>query len=250
MRSLRAVALLTLLSSPAAASDGPPRVVVELFTSQGCSSCPPADELLRRLGNARGVKDGLIPLSFHVDYWNHIGWKDPYSQRAWSKRQRRYAAKLPSGVYTPQVVIDGRAHVVGSRGREVTDGITAARKRAHTPFEVAVRRSGSKVHATARASYPAGVNPKDLQLVFALFESSIVTKVASGENSGETLAHDFVVRALKQRVASGKDKATASVSFTIEDGWSASDLGVASFWQETRSLHIHGGAKATLTPAR
>ena len=103
--------LTAVFMAPLRAEDPsrPPKpVVLELFTSQGCSSCPPADELLTELGK----HDDVIALAFHVDYWNHLGWRDPFSSRSWSRRQERYAAALFRGrVYTPQIVVDGRGHL-------------------------------------------------------------------------------------------------------------------------------------------
>jgi len=107
-------------------------VIVELFTSQGCSSCPPADRILRRLISKGLVsKDRpVIPLSFHVDYWNYIGWTDPFSSARYSQRQQRYAAALRTGrSYTPQLVVDGQRHCVGSHAKEAQSLIAEARQR-------------------------------------------------------------------------------------------------------------------------
>ncbi|MGH9465120.1 MAG: DUF1223 domain-containing protein, partial [Thermoanaerobaculia bacterium] len=106
-------------------SSGP--VLLELFTSQGCSSCPPADRLLSRLAAARGSEPVVVPLAFHVDYWNHIGWEDPFSQGRWSARQRAYALAFGrDGVYTPQLVVDGTEELVGSDERAVRRAIERA----------------------------------------------------------------------------------------------------------------------------
>src|SRR5690606_23106952 len=105
----------TQAGEPAASPSTAPPAVVEPFTSQGCSSCPPADALLPRLDDAAGPLE-VVALAYHVDYWNDLGWRDPLSSPRWSERQRRYARRLPSGrVYTPQLVVAGREHVVGSR---------------------------------------------------------------------------------------------------------------------------------------
>src|SRR5512134_2402114 len=108
------LAVLVLTAGPVAAGEqGKPRAVVELFTSQGCSSCPPADRLLAELGEDPAV----LPLAFHVDYWDHLGWRDPFSSPRWSERQGRYARTLGRGLYTPQLVVAGDQDVLGSNQR-------------------------------------------------------------------------------------------------------------------------------------
>src|SRR5262245_60801676 len=116
------LAISSLAARPAGAGDDPPAavhpVVVELFTAQGCSSCPPADRLLTELGGNGG--GGIIPLAFHVDYWNHDGWTDPFSSAEWTKRQAAYARRLGlQQVYTPQAVVDGSVELIGSRAPEL-----------------------------------------------------------------------------------------------------------------------------------
>jgi hypothetical protein len=137
---------LTALAASACLATGdeePPAankvVIVELFTSQGCSSCPPADRLLKKLA----AEGGVFPLSFHVDYWNYIGWTDPFSSAEWSERQRRYARAFgTSRVYTPQVVVAGTAECVGSNERRVRAEIADAAP-ADGRLEVVLEPSGS-----------------------------------------------------------------------------------------------------------
>ena len=119
-------------------------MVIELFTSQGCSSCPPADRLLSRLAEEPAYRGKVVPLAFHVDYWNYIGWTDPFSSPRWSERQRDYGRSLGLGtVYTPQLVIDGRSECVGSQEGDVRREI--ARALAAPPagrVELSVSRDG------------------------------------------------------------------------------------------------------------
>src|SRR5712691_4372518 len=118
-----ALAISALLQKP----PGPTPVVVELFTSQGCSSCPPADELIRTLARDGSLRGKVIPLAFHVDYWDHLGWRDPFSSPQWSARQAAYARALSlDSAYTPQVVINGDRQMVGSDRRAINDAIARA----------------------------------------------------------------------------------------------------------------------------
>src|SRR5687767_13376254 len=126
-------------------------VVVELFTSQGCSSCPPADALLRRIASDPDLRGRVIPLAFHVDYWNHLGWRDPFSQRAWSQRQGDYirAMKLESA-YTPQIVINGKREMVGSSSGAVYRAIEEESRRA-ADGRVTLTRDGRDVVVRAES---------------------------------------------------------------------------------------------------
>jgi len=144
-----ALALVMSASYARADAGAPALVVVELFTSQGCSSCPPADALLVDL--ARNRPD-VLPLAFHVTYWNRLGWRDPYSLDAATDRQRRYAALLPSNqVYTPQIVVDGSRDVVGSDRDRVLGAIRAATAKVATTSALASReRDGVKIEIRQR----------------------------------------------------------------------------------------------------
>jgi hypothetical protein len=165
-------------------------VVVELFTSQGCNSCPPADALLGELAQ----NPGIIALSMHVDYWDYIGWKDPYASQEATKRQHRYAQRLGLRyVYTPQMVIDGQADVVGVRRDEVLQTIeqaAAQRKALEVRFEQA---DGGKI------VIPAGHAPDGGAVVWlAVYDGSHETDVARGENAGRKLRNHNVVRELSR----------------------------------------------------
>jgi hypothetical protein len=188
MRRLLIASLLTLGVATAHAADDRP-VVVELFTSQGCSSCPPADAFLGELA----VRPDVLALGLHVDYWDYIGWKDPFAQRAHTERQRSYSRALNQRyVYTPQMVIDGTLQGIGSDQGKINKLIDKARKTAVNGPTLAVTGSGAKrvVHVGAgKAAAPATV-----WLVF--FDSKHETKVKAGENSGRRLANYNVVRTM------------------------------------------------------
>ncbi|MBI3513408.1 MAG: DUF1223 domain-containing protein [Proteobacteria bacterium] len=191
MHRLRSLILVsTLLAGApavAAAGDVSRPIVVELFTSQGCSSCPPADALLGELARRRDV----LPLAFHVDYWDRLGWKDPYSSAAATQRQRAYARLLDSAtVYTPQMVVDGRTDVVGSYRDRVVQAIERARAAAvAVPVECTAQGDGVRVRV---AGGPPELGRATLWLIG--FDQHRVTQIGAGENGGRTLAEWHIVR--------------------------------------------------------
>lgn len=178
------------LGLPTASADDTRPVVVELFTSQGCSSCPPADDLLTELA----AQPDVLALSFHVDYWDYIGWKDPFAAAQYTERQRDYVAALGLRyVYTPQMVIDGRHNVVGSKRREVAQ---AVEKAAATPPAVEVTLDATD---GGRAVLSAGAPPDEAATVWLVtFDDGHDTAVALGENRGRALHNSNVVRELKE----------------------------------------------------
>ena len=163
-------------------------VVVELYTSQGCSSCPPADALAGELAQLPGI----LPLSFHVDYWDYIGWKDPFATPENTKRQQQYARKLANRyVYTPQMVIDGSYDAVGFRRGEVFAAIESAAA-AQSDLELSLDA------ATGRLTVPAGEAPSGgATLWLALYDNEHTTAIGSGENAGRKLSYFNVVRDLR-----------------------------------------------------
>lgn len=177
-----------LVSGPALA--GSDKVVVELFTSQGCSSCPPADRLLGELA----ARDDVIALSFHVDYWNYLGWDDPFSSASSTNRQRAYRAAFGLRyVYTPQIVIGGAAQEVGSHRGKVLRAIE--RLRATQQVKVDISHPDKK---TALVSVGAGAMPSGPATVWLFaYDKSHSTDIARGENSGVELVNTHVVRATR-----------------------------------------------------
>src|SRR5260221_5080903 len=163
-------------------------ILIELFTSEGCSSCPPADALLQRLHEKSplpGVQ--FVVLSEHVDYWNNLGWRDPFSDALFSDRQSRYGARI----YTPQAVIDGRVDVVGSDEAGILRAAKGAAAEAHGEIRLSAGVHG--VHVVAAGLPHHG----PAQVMLAVVEDGLVSKVERGENAGRTLPHTAVVRALK-----------------------------------------------------
>lgn len=184
MRSiLSGLALTAALATQVKAAEAP--VVVELFTSQGCSSCPPADAFLTDL--ARQRRD-VLPLAFHVTYWNYLGWSDPFSFDGATARQRDYARHLAGeGVYTPQMVVDGAAGFVGSDRREGLSLIGAAKPK---PIPVSVARDGDMMTVAVGAGSGKG------RLLLVGFDHQHQTPVGRGENGGRTLTESNIVRSL------------------------------------------------------
>jgi hypothetical protein len=177
-------------NTPVAASSGPTPVVVELYTSQGCSSCPPADALLGELARRKDV----VALSFHVDYWDYIGWKDPFASAAATERQRDYGRALGlKMVYTPQIIVDGTADAVGSDQNAVEKLIAAAAKRPRVDIKFSLDEMG-RLFVELPEHPLAGM----ATVWLAVFDSEHKTAVARGENSGATLSDYNVVRELRR----------------------------------------------------
>ncbi len=175
----------TMFAAPAFAADRP--VVIELFTSQGCPSCPPADGFFEQLA----ARDDVLALSLHVDYWDYIGWKDTFGSPAHTARQRGYAAAAGRKmVYTPQIIVNGADQVVGTRYREVTDLIDKYLAAPENGIAVQVRREGGQVHLEARSESPREM---PLMVQFARYMPKATVEIERGENAGRTITYTNVV---------------------------------------------------------
>jgi hypothetical protein len=196
-----------------------PRVVlVELFTSEGCSSCPPADALLRRLNGTRNDQGQLIVgLSEHVTYWNQLGWVDPFSDEAYTARQNGYGGRFRlDEVYTPQVVVNGEAQVLGSDGGAILKAVTKLGPQ--TPVvvhidSVADSEAGPKKTLTVTFSV-AGLTANGADVYAVIADDMAQSSVQRGENSGRTLSHVSVARSFN-KVATLKDAKTVTVSLAV-----------------------------------
>lgn len=221
-------------------------VVVELFTSQGCSSCPPADRLLRELGERRAGR--LVPLEYHVDFWNHIGWTDPFSSADWTKRQEAYARRLHLGsLYTPQAVVDGAGEFVGSDAAALEAAIAASAAKPAASIALRLEPGDAKVLVEAAVELPESLRDRKWDLMVALYETGLSTAVGRGENGGRTLRNDYVVRRL-QRAGGVRASSKQETSVKLEAGWNRANLGVAAFLQDPGTLEIRG-ASARALPA-
>jgi hypothetical protein len=213
-------------------------VVVELFTSEGCSSCPPADAVLVQLSQ-NGLKgEEVILLGEHVDYWNYIGWTDRFSSKQFSQRQSEYASALRAEVYTPQMVIDGREQFVGNDAAEVASRIVAAAKRP-MPGQVSLAWEGDRRLRVAVQSAPA-VKAK---VLLAITEDGLSTQVANGENGGKTLHHAAVVRSLQEIGELRDGKFESIVDVPVAAGWNRNQLKAIVLLQEPKTMKIVGAGQ-------
>ena len=206
--------------------------LVELYTSEGCSSCPPADRWLSSLAAARDRR--VVPLAFHVSYWDYIGWKDLFADERYTERQRAFAkATGARSVYTPQVVLAGRDYRAWHG-----DGVAAALD------AVKSRRPGATIEITPRATRAGGVEGKvsaqalagntgDLALVVVVTQNGLSTKVTAGENRGERLEHNFVVRDLAVIPS-----LNGSFAFKPKGDWDLDRMSVVAFVQDTKSSAV------------
>ena len=188
------LAVSCLVGAQTAAQNQRVPVLVELFTSEGCSDCPPADSLLAKLDRAQPVPGAqVIALSEHVDYWNRLGWADPYSSAFYSQRQRDYSDRFGlNSAYTPQMVVDGSNEFVGSDERSAQHAIADAAGKSKTEIRISdLRLEGDYVRFRLQAGTPA---KKAADAYVVLADNSDTSQVARGENSGRTLSHVAVAR--------------------------------------------------------
>ncbi|MFO0589006.1 MAG: DUF1223 domain-containing protein [Polyangiaceae bacterium] len=232
--------------SPATSPKGSskPAVVVELFSSEGCSSCPPADALLREIAATPRDDADVIALEMHVDYWNDLGWADPYSSPSFTERQRSYAEALGDGrIYTPQMVVDGAAGFVGSQRGTARAAI--ARAAASPKARVTISRSGSPEVLRVQVSDVPAPKPR-AEVLLAFVEDGLSSDVTRGENAGSTLAHAPVVRALKRldTMASGAPSVDIEVPETplLQSAWRRSHLRAVALVQSAETRAILGAA--------
>lgn len=186
LRTALSAAVLTFCVNSVEAAGRP--VVVELFTSEGCSSCPPADAFLTELSRSR---PDVLPLAFHVTYWDQLGWKDPYGLAAATARQASYGARFGDGSYTPEMVVDGRKGLVGSERGEGEAAIRAAAAAQGAAPGISVQRRGGTVDVTVAAGRGAA------RVVLVGFDPQHRTAVGRGENSGRTLTESNIVRSVR-----------------------------------------------------
>jgi len=225
-------------------------VVVELFTSEGCSSCPPADELLSRMALQQPIANvEVIALEEHVDYWNELGWVDPFSSREWTARQQVYAGVLGNGnAYTPQMVVDGKTEFVGSQSRKAWQAVqqAAAEQRAR----VTLRPGNSPDSVTENLSVsitklPETVGRDTPEVWLAITETGLHSAVKRGENAGEDLHHAAIVRSIRkigEAKAGGETSFSGDATVPLRAEWKRENLLSVVFVQGKKSRRILGAA--------
>lgn len=233
---MRAFLLFCTLLAPAAdaatcsAASGPTRTsLLELYTSEGCSSCPPADRWLSQLPSDAGV----VALAFHVDYWDRLGWKDRFAQAAFSQRQRD-RNRVSGWVYTPQVMLDGADFRSWHRGLPARAPVPA---RAH--LTLSLDTMPGHIDARTEVRTASAAVERNAHLYLALTENRLSSSVTAGENARRTLHHDHVVREL----AGPFDASRVSHRFTLQPDWKAADLGVVAFVTDQRGTTLQALAR-------
>jgi len=226
-------------------------VLLELFTSEGCSSCPPADELLAILDEKQPAPGAeLIVLSEHVDYWDRLGWKDRFSSRQYSARQEEYASKYHlDGVYTPQLVVDGRFGFVGSDRRAALSTIQRAAQEPKTAIVISnAMREGNQVRAHIEISAAEGPIDRQAVLFATIADNRAESRVTRGENGGRTLIHVAVARVLERIGAIDlKLPSSADIKISLPAGTGPNGLRLIVFMQNPTSGHIVGAAVHSVT---
>lgn len=253
------IATFAFARSRARAIDGSPAstgspVVVELFTSEGCSSCPPADALLARLAaQPPAANVQLIALEEHVDYWNDLGWSDPFSSSDWTERQYAYAGALGNGnPYTPQMVVDGSAEFVGNRAQQAVKSIAEAATRAKTSVSLsqgATTKTGAENFSVQVGKLTASAKGGAVEVWLAITETGLHSVVTGGENNGHDVHHAAIVRSLRKigEAKEGSEQAfSAEASVPLRGGWKRENLRAVAFIQEKKSKRILGAAEISL----
>ena len=226
------------ISKPEAEGKG--FAVVELYTSEGCSSCPPADALVAKVQKESTDKPVYI-LAFHVDYWNRLGWKDAFSNHDYSIRQYQYSRWLKSSeVYTPQVIVNGRTEFVGSDEKSLRKAVNAGLEK---PAKTELSLSNIKVEGDkASVQYHTAGADNNSALLIAVIEKNAISKVKSGENDGRTLAHVQIVTELKSIAL--KSNANGTETIALPHGFDPQKFGLIGFVQNTANGEITGATKA------
>ena len=238
----------------AAQAQSSPRAVVvaELFTSEGCSSCPPADDLLAELVRRTPVPGvEVLALSEHVDYWDRLGWSDPFSSTEFSLRQSDYDERVfhTNSIYTPQLVVDGQFQAVGSDAAAVRQAILRAARmpKAAVTLATAVEPARDRARVDVRVNVAPALGSR-ADVLIAIVEDDLVTHVLRGENGGRKLRHTAVVRVLRAigALAQGDRASSMSTSVMFGADWTFDRLRAIAFLQERNTRRIIGAAAARI----
>jgi hypothetical protein len=235
-------------ASPASAPASKTPVIVELFTSEGCSSCPPADKILVLIDAKQPFPgENVITLEEHVDYWNHDGWTDPYSNAKYTERQNAYADLFKKQIYTPQLVVDGKTELVGNKGQDVIDAIRAQAQapKAEVTITPGAANGKERQFAVTAGKLPDVSSGDTAEVWLFITENGLSNNVKAGENSGQTLAHTGTVRYM-QKVGVADPSKPASFSgnaqVKFDPKWNPANSHVVVFVQEKKSHKILGAS--------
>jgi hypothetical protein len=228
----------------------PSAVLVELFTSEGCSTCPPADKLLSELDHNQSIKGvRVIALSEHVDYWDRLGWRDPFSSTQFTQRQSEYARALHfEDIYTPQMIVDGRTEFIGSKRATAFEAIAEAGRAPKAIVRLEIKESApNSIRLSVQVESVSDVARGDTaEVMLAIAESGLSNKVSRGENSGRELAHSSVVRKLiKIGKVDGKSFSAES-AVNLDRAWKRQQIKTVVFVQERTSRRVLGAAQIKL----
>jgi hypothetical protein len=229
-------------------------ILVELFTAEGCSSCPPADVLLDKMLAAQPASGALlIGLGEHVDYWDQLGWRDRFSSSTLTQRQQVYGAHFSlESVYTPQMVVDGRLQFVGSDARSAEKAVARAGEAPHASvvIDVQPRDPKSVVVVASVDRVPALGRGDRADVIVAVTEDHLLSNVTRGENRGRTLSHAAVVRSMTTIGQAGGGASQLRAEVAIATDWKRDALHIVAFVQESRGRAILGAATARLGNVR
>jgi len=250
MKSKRALATIALMlafaaraAEPACSASSGPRTtaLVELYTSEGCDTCPPADHWLSSLFGRGFRPDQVVPLALHVDYWDYIGWKDPFAKGEFSVRQRKLAQmKRPVIVYTPQVLLQGQDFRRWSGGEFAEQVMRINSRPARARIALTIRAVAPEaIHAELSAMLIDPAEKKDAAAYLAAYENKLASDVAAGENRGKRLEHDFVVREWIGPIGFSEGlKIDERRALPLLPGTNAKNLGVAAFVQNRATSDV------------
>ena len=242
--ALGTTAFMNAKTSRKATADNKGFAVIELFTSEGCSSCPPADDLVARIEKESKDKPVYI-LAYHVDYWNRLGWKDVFSSADYSRRQNDYANYLHlSEIYTPQIVVNGKTEFVGSEEGTLRNAIKTSLQK--TPEASLTLEGSTTSQSQASIKYSTQGADRNAVLLIAVLQKNAQTKVGAGENGGRTLSHVQIVRKLQKVVLSDN---AGSVNVSLPNGFDTHSWEVIGFLQNTTNGAITAASRANFADA-
>lgn len=249
-----AFGIVLAFTAPRAAAPQPTAVLVELFTSEGCSSCPAADTLLQTLVDSQPIAGAeIIALGQHVDYWDELGWRDRFSSAALTSRQQQYGRAFAiDSIYTPQMIVDGQHQFVGSDANAARRAIAGTASLPHASVSITIEPLGDDRIAVsvAAAELPKLSRGDRADIVIAVVENGLRSQVRAGENSGRLLTHTSVVRAMTSIGEATPSQRAARTEVTIAPAWQRDRVKVVAFVQERESRHVLGAAVVGLPGVR